>query len=103
MKNSGKKRIIKDYEKLPQDIKEQIKLVYPYGFSENLIKFKNMANENVSALPFETDDTIYLVRMDVQKAKQIILDDDDYDDAGNLKQDIKEQYEDEYSDLDYLD
>ncbi len=101
MKNN-KLRVIQDYDKLSNEIKKQIKLVFPEGYSNHLIKFKNKEGETVSALPFETFEKIYMIRMSVKNAKQIILDDSDYDDEGILKDNIKEKYEDEYSEVDYL-
>lgn len=95
-------RVIKDYEKLDDQIQEQIKLVYPNGFSQYLISFTNKEGKLVSALPFETDDKYYLVRMTLKEAKQIIDEDEDYDDEGNLKDESREEYEDKYSDLDYI-
>ena len=83
-------------------LQEQIKLVYPYGFSDNLITFTNKDGLLVSALPFETDEKYYLLRMTEKEAVRIVEMDDDYDDDGNLKQDIKDDYEDKYSDLDYI-
>ncbi len=97
---SGKTRVIKDFEKLPEEIQEQIKLTYPEGFSQNLIRFKNKEGLTVSALPFETEDKYYMVRMTVSQAVDIILQDDDYDDDGLLKDDVREDFEDKYSDLD---
>ena len=99
---TNKLRVIQDFEKISKDIQEQIKLVYPEGFSEYLIAFKNKNNETVFALPFETDEKIYMIRMSFKKALQLIQDDSDYDDDGILKDDIKEKYEDEHSDIDYL-
>lgn len=99
---TNKLKVIQDFEKLSSDIQEQIKLVYPYGFSQHLIEFKNKNNETVYALPFETDEKIYMVRMSVKKAIQLIEDDTDYNDEGNLKMDIREKYEDDHSDIDYL-
>ncbi len=99
---TNKLRVIQDYEKLSNEIKEQIKLVYPEGYSQFLIEFKNKKGETVCALPFETDEKIYMVRMSIKKAKQIIQEDSDYDDEGTLKEHIKEKYEDEYSDIEYL-
>ena len=95
-----KKRIIKDYDKLPEEIQEQIKLNYPLGFSQNLIKFTNKEGKRVSALPFDTPDTYYLVRMTVYEAQSIIEDDDDYDNDGLLRDDSKEEYEEKYNDDD---
>lgn len=98
-----KPRVIKDFEKLDEAIQEQIKLEYPDGFSTNLITFTNKDGLKVSALPFETEEKYYLVRMTVQQAIDIIEDDDDYDDEGYLKEDIKLDFEEKYSDEDFSD
>lgn len=100
--NSSKPRVIKDFEKLDEEIQQQIKLSYPYGFADHLIRFTNKDGLYVSALPFETDEKYYLVRMTVERAEEIIEDDDDFDDDGNLKADVKEEYSDKFSDLDYI-
>lgn len=84
---NSKKRIVKDYENLPDEIVSQVKAEYPYGFAENLISFTNKDGKRVSALPFETEEIYYLIRMTQQEAKEIIADDDDYDDDGNLRSD----------------
>ena len=98
----GKPRVIKDYDKLETSIQEQIKLAYPYGFSEDLIRYTNKDGKYVSALPFETDERYYLVRMTYDEALVLIEDDEDYDDEGNLKEGIKDSYEEKYGDLDYM-
>ncbi|MBX2843220.1 MAG: hypothetical protein KTR26_15730 [Flammeovirgaceae bacterium] len=100
--NNQKPRVLKDYEKLSTAIQEQIKLVYPNGYSQNLISFKNKEGKKVSALSFETEDKHYLIRMTIQEAQQIVSDDNDYDEDGILRDDSKEEYEDKYSELDYL-
>lgn len=92
----NKPRIVKDYDKLDVDLQEQIKLSFPYGFEDELINFKNAEGKTVSALPYEAEDKYYLVRMTVQKAQTIIEDDDDYDNGGNLKDEIRDEYEDKY-------
>jgi hypothetical protein len=96
--NISKPRVIKDYDKLPLEIQEQIKLEYPFGFSDNLIRFTNKEGLIVSALPFETDDKYYMVRMTVGEAIKIVEDDDDFDDDGILKEGIKEEYTSKYGD-----
>jgi hypothetical protein len=98
----NKPRVIKDYEKLDPEIQEKIKLEYPSGYSENLIYFNNKDGKRVSALPFETEDKYYLVRMTVYEAEKIIEDDDDYDSTGSLKDSAKEEYESKYADDDFL-
>ena len=57
--------------------------------------------KNVSALPFETDDKYYLIRMTLSEAERIIEDDDDYDDDGFLKDHVREEYEDKYPELEF--
>lgn len=98
----SKPRIVKDYDKLSDQVKEQIKLVYPAGFEQHLISYTNKDGERKLALPFETDEVYYLVRMSIQKAQDIVTFDDDYDEDGYLKSDIRESYQDKYDDVDYL-
>jgi hypothetical protein len=40
--------------------------------------------------------------MTLIEARQIIEEDDDYDESGELKESVKEEYEEKYGDLDYL-
>lgn len=96
--SNGKPRVVKDYEKLDPQIQDMIKLTYPYGFEDNLVKFNNAQGQRVSALPFETEEKYYLVRMTMEEAQSIIEDDDDYDDDGNLTDDAKEELEDRVED-----
>lgn len=98
----SKPRIIKDYEKLSEDVLEQIKLVYPMGFTKHLVSFTNKDGEKKKGLPFETEDYVYLVRMNEAKAEAIIEEDDDYDDDGVLKTNVKEAYEEKHEDEDFL-
>ncbi len=94
---ADKPRVVKDYEKLDAAILEKIKLEYPRGFERHLIKFKNREGKLVSALPFEAEDKYYLVRMTVAEAQEIIEEDDDFDDDGNLKEDVQAEYEEKYT------
>jgi len=100
--NSQKPRVIKDFEKLMPEIQEQIKLAYPEGFHKHLIHFYNKEKKKVSALPFETEDTYYMVRMTILEAREIIEEDSDYDNEGSLKQDVREEYESKYGDMDHM-
>ena len=99
----SKPKVIKDYEKLPPEVIEQIKLVYPRGFSQHLISFVNRDGQRKMGLPFETEDYYYLIRMTPVRASNIIEEDDDYDGDGVLKAKAREKYADKYDDLDFLD
>ena len=98
MSTQNKPRLITSFEKLDLEMQEQIKLDNPEGFSENLIKFTNRDGELISALRFETEDKIYLVKRSKIVAEQLIEDDDDYDEDGNLTDEAREEYEDKYED-----
>lgn len=100
--SSAKPRVVKDYDKLLPDIKEQIKLAFPYGFHQHLVSYVNKDGVKVSALPFETDDKYYLVRMTAHEARVIIEEDDDFDDDGVLKEDVKEEFKEKFADVDYM-
>ena len=99
----SKPKVIKDYDKLPPEVIEQVKLVYPRGFRQHLVSFFTRDGEKKMGLPFETDEYYYLIRMTTDRAVNIIADDDDYDDDGILKSKVKAHYEDKYDDLDFLD
>ncbi|MBT8190609.1 MAG: hypothetical protein KJO29_09275 [Bacteroidia bacterium] len=94
----SKPRIVKDFEKLSEEVLAQIKLEYPFGFEKKLILFKNKEGKFVSALPFETEEFNYLIRMTPLEAQQIIEEDDDYDDEGNLTDEAIERLEEEIED-----
>lgn len=96
----NKPRIITSFEKIDKAIQQQIKLEYPDGFSQHLISFTNKDGDRVSALRYETEDKIYLVKMSKIIAEQLIEDDEDYDDDGNLTDDAREEYEENLDDLD---
>lgn len=83
----SKKRIVKDYENLPEEIVSRVKMEYPHGFANNLVSFTNKEGKKVSALPFETEEIYYLIRMTVKEARQIVNEDEDYDEEGNLRDD----------------
>ncbi len=101
-KNTNKPRIIKDYNKLDKELQQQIKLVYADGFAENLIHFFDKDGIKITVLPFETEDRYYMLRMTENEAVQIVDDDDDFDDDGFLKSEVKQNYEDKYAELDHI-
>jgi len=104
----AKKRVVKDYDKLPEEVINLIKIEYPRGFVKNLVKYTNKDGLQVSALPYETEDMYYLIRMSAMEARQIILEDDDYED-GVLREDFEEdllegeEKEDNMDNMDDLD
>ena len=95
----SKPRIVKDFEKVDEDVIALIKLKYPRGFEKHLVQFKNHKGEFISALPFETDSHYYLIRMTRKDAEEIINEDEDYDDDGNLTDEAKDRLEDQLEEI----
>ncbi len=71
---------------MPSKILGQLESRYPYGFNEYLIKFKNAQGEFISALPYETDDTFYLVKIENHGNFHLIDEDDLIDDYDELSE-----------------
>ena len=84
----NKPKVIKDFLKLPEEMQEEILEKYPKGYSEHLILFTDKDGKYASALPYETEDKLYLLRMpkaQVQsKSEDDEDDEDDTDDYGDL-------------------
>lgn len=76
-----KKRLVKNYDALTEDIIREVKLKYPSGYEQHLVKYTDKDGKLVSALPFETDEAYYLIRMTVLEAKRFDSADDDDDDT----------------------
>jgi hypothetical protein len=98
----SKIRVTQEYDRLSNELKEQIKLVYPQGYSDFLISYSDKEGKRISALRFETDEKIYLIRMTFEQAVDIIESDTDYDDDGSLNDNVRVDYEQKHSDVDYL-
>lgn len=73
--------VIRDYDTLNDELKEQVKLVYPSGFYNSIIEFTNNDRKKVSAIRFETEEKIYLLRLSKKMVKQLIEVDEEFDDV----------------------
>lgn len=97
-----KPKVIKSYSKLDKAFQQQIKLIYADGFADNLIHFFDKTGLKITVLPFETEDKYYMIRMTEGEAIALVDDDDDFDNDGFLRDEIKQNYEDKYADLDHI-
>lgn len=84
----SKPRVIKDFDKLDKEIQEQVLQMYPNGFAEFLITYTDpKTGMEKFALPHETEDRYYMIRMDEYIDTDSAADDDDFskdDDLINL-------------------
>lgn len=61
-----KKNLIVSYKNLPDNLKELFKETYPEGYNNYITKFVKPGGEAIFVVPFETDDTAYMVKFDVK-------------------------------------
>lgn len=89
----SKKRAIISYDKLTIDQKKQILKDFPDGYINHLTTIKTPTGEVLDALIWETDEIIYLVKINKIKPKAAVVDDDeddfedDFDKVDDLKDD----------------
>ena len=122
---SNKKKLVVDYKTVPNSIVEAIARKFPDGITDgDYIRYVNAKGERVSAIPIETEDAYYLVKMGVELQEKVDemdlddiipanTDDDDFDkdattedddDGFADKEDKKEtSYDDDDDDFDYKD
>ena len=94
----SKRRAIISYDKLSIDQKKQILRDYPDGYINHLTTIKTPTGETLDALIWETDEVIYLVKVNkvVPKAKPISDDDDDdFDEVADIKDDETDEEDDD--------
>jgi hypothetical protein len=63
----SKKRVIKSFDTLSEDLKELIKRQYPNGYESNITRIVSPKKEPLFVFPLETDDATYLVKVPVTK------------------------------------
>jgi hypothetical protein len=97
----SKKRAIISYDKLTIDQKKQILKDFPDGYINHLTTIKTPTGEVLDALIWETDEVIYLVKINkvTPKAPAVDDDEDDFEDDFD-KVDVKDEDEDSDSDDD---
>lgn len=78
-----KKRVVIKYHNLPVELQEELKRKYPHGYTESMIRIDKGPGDFFYAVVLDTEDTSYLVKVDVKV-------------DGNLEEEEdKEYYDDE--------
>jgi DNA-directed RNA polymerase subunit delta len=75
----SKKRAIISYDKLTIEQKKQILKDFPDGYINHLTTIKTPTGEVLDALMWETEEIIYLVKINKITPKSAVVDDDDDD------------------------
>lgn len=61
-----KRRLVVSFHNLPTELQEQVKALYPLGYADAMIRVDKPNGDFFYAVPFETPDTSYLVKIDVK-------------------------------------
>lgn len=82
-----KKRVIVDHKNISNELIQILMEKHPYGYEDAIIKFRNAKGEMVSAVPIETEDTKYLIKVSVALTKRV---EDFLDEEEDASDDIPE-------------
>ena len=98
---SNKKRLVVSFNNLPAELQEEVKQFYPAGYFDAMIRIDKPTGDFFYAVPFETEEISYLVKIDVK------IDDlsDEDDDKEYYDEEIKgaDEIQDDGSDDESLD
>jgi hypothetical protein len=87
----SKRRAIISYDKLTIDQKKQILKDFPDGYINHLTTIKTPTGETLDALMWETEEVIYLVKINKVAPKAAVVDEDDDDFEEDIdKLDVKD-------------
>ncbi|MFR9504333.1 MAG: hypothetical protein SNH73_07815 [Rikenellaceae bacterium] len=84
-----KKRLVTSYQNLTPEIQAQVKEMYPLGFTDAMMRIDKPNGDFFYAVPFETEEIFYLVKIDVK-----------IDDSETMEKDL---FADQISEDDQLD
>lgn len=105
----SKRRAIISYDKLTIEQKKQILRDFPDGYINHLTTIKTPTGEMLDALMWETDEVIYLVKINKVATKPAVVDDeeeefeDDFDKVDGVKDDMDDADDDEDDSYDTAD
>jgi len=63
---TAKRRVVTSYEKLTPELLEALKNRYPHGYTDQMIRIDKPNGEFFYAVPLDTEDTSYLVKVNVK-------------------------------------
>ena len=86
----AKKHIVTSFHNLTPELQEAVKAKYPLGFTDAMIRVDKPNGDFFYAVPYDTDEIAYMVKVDVK------VDDNSHDD------DDKDYYDDEIKGADEI-
>ena len=89
--NIVKKHIATSFHNLSPELQEAVKAKYPLGFTDAMIRVDKPNGDFFYAVPYDTDEIAYMVKIDVKvdeiKGADDIQGDDDSSDASDASDD----------------
>ena len=87
----SKKRAIVSYDKLSEDMKDRLEDAFPDGFGGGMTQIKTPTGETLDALLWETDEIIYLIKLNKVNKKPVVIpqedDEEEEDDIDDIEED----------------
>ena len=90
MAPSAKQRLVTSFNNLAPELQEAVKAAYPLGYTDYMMRIDKPNGDFFFAVPFETEEISYLVKIDVK-----------IDDASTEEED-KDYYDDDLKGADEL-
>ena len=90
MAPSAKKRLVTSFNNLAPELQDAVKAAYPLGYTDYMMRIDKPNGDFFFAVPFETEEISYLVKIDVK-----------IDDASH-EEDDKDYYDDDLKGADEL-
>lgn len=102
MKMQEKKRLIKSYQNLPEEARELFNVKYGEGYANAAQKITKPDGSSMYVVPLETEDAVYMVKVDVVVDSKFTEEDFDKEILGSSKTDdeiVNATSEEEESDM----
>jgi len=87
----SKKRAIVSYDKLSEDMKDRLEDAFPDGFGGGMTQIKTPTGETLDALLWETDEIIYLIKLNKVNKKPVVIPQEDDEEEEDDIDDIEEE------------
>ncbi len=100
--NINKKRVVTSFNNLPVELQEMVKAHYPLGYTEAMMRIDKPNGDFVYAVPYQTDEIDYLVKVDVKIDNKVHDNEEEDDDKDMFEEDINakdEMIEEEDDDM----
>ena len=82
-----KKRVAISYKNLSPELRDEVKKQYPNGYTDHMIRIDKGPGDFFYAIVLETEDTSYLIKVDVKADDQVEEDDKDFFGEDEIKDD----------------